>query len=454
MIARLALLLLLTASALLAGLARTDVLAAVEDATEPKSFPDFGYLPLPDHYAGRVFRLSQAYPKQPPPANQLPAFFRTDFEAHWKEYMMQVRAYCFEGNVEADWRVEDNHGRSWYHVPWQHYGPNGREGIHGMTKEAPVQPKQLAVTQTYKGGQTYAVGFFNEFGGYTLGRVWEKHDEPNLAAARFPVGTVICKVLFVDVPTDQVPSLVDPVLWQAYITDTFESNNRSIRPLALIQMDFSVRDDRAPSGWLFGTFQYNGALQNRRGWDNLVPLGLQWGNDPAVTADQSNPEPAKTVINTNLRASKINDGPDLPPTHLGWNGRLNGPVDNSRSSCLSCHATAQIPAAPITPFFQANPPAPGSAEWMKWFQDGKCGTLFHPDRFPGRSTDFSLQLAQSIQNFHWYRDEQGGISADLYAKKASANATARDAARFLLPRKTSDGKDVYKIQRSFPDKQP
>jgi len=22
---------------------------------------------------------------------------------------------------------------------WQHYGPNGREGIHGLTKEAPVQ---------------------------------------------------------------------------------------------------------------------------------------------------------------------------------------------------------------------------------------------------------------------------------------------------------------------------
>jgi hypothetical protein len=28
--------------------------------------------------------------------------------------------------------------------------------------------------------------------------------------------------------------------------------------MRLIQVDFAVRDDRAPIGWVFGTFMYNG----------------------------------------------------------------------------------------------------------------------------------------------------------------------------------------------------
>jgi len=36
------------------------------------------------------------------------------------------------------------------------------------------------------------------------------------------------------------------------IRNTFASDVR------LIQLDFAVRDDRAPIGWAFGTFMYNG----------------------------------------------------------------------------------------------------------------------------------------------------------------------------------------------------
>jgi hypothetical protein len=412
-----------------------------------KPFPDFGFLPAPERYGGKVFRLSQNYPAKPPDAAKVPAFFKTEFEKDWKKYLMQVRDYCFEGNLEADWRVERNTVRHWYHAPWQHYGPNGREGIHGLTKEAPVQPRQLAATQKDR-GQTYAVGFFNEFGGYTIGRVWQDHDKPDPGAAKFPNGTVICKVLFVDIPTEQVPSLVDPVLWQGYITDTFDSNNRSVRTLALIQMDVAVRDERAPRKWLFGTFQYNGAQQSVNRWHNLVPVGLQWGDDPTITTDASNPEPVKTVINRDLKETAINDGPELPPTHLGWNGRLNGPVDNPRSSCMSCHATAEVPArSPLTPFFQPNPPKPGSEAWMRWFRNTPCGQPFDTD---AQSTDFSLQLAMGIQNFYSWRDDQGGIYASEY--RAAAPAAAAVQADFVAPRKTPEKKTIYKIQRNFADK--
>src|ERR1700722_10798419 len=124
------------------------------------TFPDYGYQP-PASYTGPIFQLSQSYPKTlpagPPPAffKLLPAKLTNDFE-QWRPYVDAVKKYCLEGNVESDWYVQKNKVRNWYHAPWQHYGPLGREGIHGLTKEAQIQSKQLAPTQVTT-GQTFAV---------------------------------------------------------------------------------------------------------------------------------------------------------------------------------------------------------------------------------------------------------------------------------------------------------
>jgi hypothetical protein len=137
----------------------------------------------------------------------------------------------------------------------------------------------------------------------------------------FPIGTVIGKFLFVDVLPKQVPFLNPPLIWQGHVTDNYESTNRSIRDLSLIQMDIMVRHKNAPAGWLFGTYQYNGQrkgadLKNLR--ENLMPLGLQWGNDPDVRDNVSNPQAVKTVINSKLKETIVNpDTEELPPTHLG-----------------------------------------------------------------------------------------------------------------------------------------
>jgi hypothetical protein len=158
-------------------------------------FPDFGFLPPPQQYKGKLFRQRQDYPTKEPGADKRPAFLdipfneNADGKDNWKKYLIAVRDYCFHGNLEADWVLQDNSKRAWYHAPWQHWGPKGREGIHGLTREATSQPKQLAPTQTTK-FQTYAVGFYNEFGGYTIGRVWLRHYEPDPSMARFPVGTI------------------------------------------------------------------------------------------------------------------------------------------------------------------------------------------------------------------------------------------------------------------------
>jgi hypothetical protein len=416
-------------------------------------FADSGFLPPPSEYRGRVFRLSQNYPDQLPAKERLPDCLKIDFKSQWKEYLLAVRDYCFDGNlgasdIEDDFRVADQKPPRWFHMPWQHFGPMGREGIHGLTKEAPIQSRQLAWSQTST-GQTYAVAFYNEFGASEIGRVWQRPDAPQLHDIRFPVGTVVFKLLFADIPRAQVPFLKNPVEWQGYITDTFSSTTRRVATLALIQMDIMVRDDRSPCGWLFGTFQYNGDLERANRWYNLAPVGIQWGDDPDVRDHQVNLTPIRTIRNPRLKETIINDDDkELPPTHLGWNGRLNGPVDNPMSSCMSCHATAQVrETSPLSPLFQANPPEPGSDAWMRWFQNLKCGARFDK-AVP--STDFSLQLAISIKNFLQWRGEARGISATNY-KYLSERAHAPKVKDPYSDTVIEDGKTTIepKIQRNF-----
>ncbi len=426
------------AIACLAGAAALlEACGSASDAQTP--FKDYGYKPPAREYEGTLFKLSQDYPDEMPDKDRIPAFFKTDFRKDWRKYMMQVRKYCFDGNTDVDWRVENNKVRRWYHMPWQDYGINGREGIHGLTQEAPLSPFQLSATEPYAKAVAHAVGFYNEFGGYTIGQVWKDHDKPNpkpAATDGFPNGTVVCKTLFVKAPQsvidEQVPYLVNPIQWTTYSTTSFNSAEHDVGPVTLIQMDIMIRDTRAPLGWIFGTFQYNGTLDHADKWENLVPVGLMWGNDPQ--ADKNIPQTvdgkfppappvARTPINTSLQDTVINpDAAELPATHLGWGGRLNGPVDNPRSSCLSCHMTAAFTQAKLSPLFVGGSvmPESGTAEWdawwMQWFQDvgwkdgklqpftcDRCGDDTKPER-PAYALDFSLQMSDSIQNFYASKD--------------------------------------------------
>lgn len=433
-----------------AALAVTATLFSV--AVQAGTYPDYGYAP-PDDYKGPSFVLSQDYPTTPP-KDTLPEFFKqlpekpdNNFET-WRAYMDAVKDYCLEGNVEADWYVQNNKVRPWYHMPWQHYGPLGREGIHGLTKEAQIQVKQLAPEQT-ETGQTYAVGIYNDIGAYTIGQVWKDPQNPDPSYTSkpnsFANGTVVCKALFADIDRSTVPFLANPVLWQGYITETFASANREVKEVALIQMDIAVRDTRiSETGWIFGTFQYNGVKTGKAGWDNLVPVGIMWGNDPEVTSNEfTNPEPTVTKINTALQQTAINaDTQELPPTHLGWNGRLNGPVDNPNSSCLSCHMTAEAPQTAImNPLFQADPPAVGSPEWMKWFQNIPAGHAFTPGT---RSTDYSLQMSGGLVNFYQWKCDMSGIYAD------GVNA-CRKAAGMKLKMALPGNAEPQEIQRVIRD---
>ncbi len=385
------------------------------------AFADFGHMPDPSQYQGRVFKLSQSFPTSKPALDAgVQKILKIDFRKDWMSYLLAVRDYVYEGNIEnrgvsEAFYLEDNKVRDWYHVPWQHWGPQGRDGLHGLTKEGPVMPKVLGPTQTGT-WQTYAVGFYNRQGGWAIGQVWKDPENPNLAEMKnggFPVGTVVGKVLFTTAPVAEVPFLSAPIEWTAYTTKCFSppktdpastcATDRQMSTVRFIQMDIMVRDPRANAtgGWVFGTFVYNGTLANPNMWLNAVPVGIMWGNDPSVTShSESNPAPVKTITNPDLKHTIINPSPDLPPMHLGWGLRLNGPVDNTLSSCQSCHSTAQYPAiSPILPFLykkDGTTAKPGTPEWMRFFRDIGADTPFDPQ---ATSMDFSLQLAASIQNF-------------------------------------------------------
>ncbi|SPE42742.1 conserved exported hypothetical protein [Candidatus Sulfopaludibacter sp. SbA3] len=394
-------------------------------------FPDFGFMVTPAEYSEKysdqpVFRLKADFPHDLPA--HLPEFIdRIDFRKDPRAYLLAVRDYAFEGNL-PDWDPFKNTVRQWYHIPWLHptttgpnaYPPNGgTEGFRGLIKEAPITPLQLAPGQKGKDGNysVYAVTLVNEFAGYTMGKMWAdpEHPDPRATDARygggFPKGTVFAKLLFTDAPqgTDKIPFLVNPLQWKAYITQNFwTSSTRVVTPVNLLQMDLAVRDPRADApgltGWVFGTFVYNGQLNQPNKFMNLVPLGLMWGNDPDDRTNTTDPfPPTKTKVNPKLTQTVIFDDAQLPPQHLGWNGRLNGPADLNTTSCLSCHIAAQYPAVtslvPVgaVPDGGPKPPAQGGTdEWMKWFQNLRCATSMDPRTY---STDFSFQVAIALQNF-------------------------------------------------------
>ena len=317
-------------------------------------------------------------------------------------------------------------------MPFQHYSPNGREGYHGLTKEAPVDVKQFGPNQNYSTAGAWAVGFYNDVAGYAIGQVWRDHESPDVTkmAGGFGHGAVLFKLLFTSFPKKvvelQVPFLRNGIWWDAYGNYIFNATplSRSKIQVVLTQMDVMVRDTNSPTGWVLGNFQYNGELNNSDKWNNLIPVGVMWGEDPTNNINQSNPNPTVTIINTNLKQTIINpDTKELPATHLGWNSRLNGPLDNAMSSCYSCHATAEYPqGSPLNPLFDtelSEKYPPGSDGWMRWFENLKCGEPFDKpsDGVVYYSTDFSLQMSQTLQffdDFQAWKNAKGGIYRSDY----------------------------------------
>ena len=379
------------------------LIPAAAYAQAPTRFAD-AHEPKPSGWTGPVFELSQDYPATTPPAETLP-WKTIDFKTKPAEYLAAVLQYCYEGNIEADWAGQNNTVRKWYHAPWLHKDNKGREFIHGMTRERTTPARRLHPSQTSSFG-AYAVGLYNPMAGYTIGRVWQDHNNPDPSKAIFPEGSVACKLLFTQATVDQVPYLAGAFEWQANAGASFSSTQRSPQTVRLLQIDVAVKDSRAAAttGWVFGTFNYNGNAPGSRPWDKMLPVGLMYGNDPALTPAQyrANKRPTQSiVIKPNVMANPATDWKGV-----GWLERLNGPIDNPASACLSCHMTAEWPRPNSTPmivtslsFAEVTSTAPLDPsvvqQKMKWFRNIKR-TPFDTGSL---SLDYSLQLHDGIKQF-------------------------------------------------------
>jgi hypothetical protein len=352
------------------------------------NFPDTSVSP-PSNWTGPVFHLSQNYPQQIP-SDTYP-WLQFDPRTQPSQYMLAVLQYCLDGNVQTDWVLQNNAKRGWYHAPWMHWGAHGREPLHGLTFERMSLPGELAPQQTAT-LQNWAVGMYNAPGGYTIGQVWSDPLRPRTTSIAFPPNTVSIKLLFTEGTSGQVPYLAGSKTWPAYVyvnpQNTGPGAPRVVKVLSLLQVDIAVRDQRvdATTGWVFGTFIYDGRNQGADPYSKLRPVGLMWGNDP-------NFGPAQSQQGAKSTQTSIYEPTRPIMRHYGWLGRLDGPVDNPKSSCLSCHSTAQWPvSAPLVP--PSNTPE-GSPAWMQWFRNIPAGQPFSPG---AASLDYSLQLAAGIQN--------------------------------------------------------
>jgi mono/diheme cytochrome c family protein len=218
-------------------------------------------------------------------------------------------------------------------------------------------------------------------------------------------------LLFSTAPISEVPFLDGSLEWQG---DINRASGTGARPtLHLLQLDVAVKDSRANStiGWVFGTFQYEKAASTSANWwDHMVPVGLMWGSD--VTSLKADTQTKEEWINT-ARGQKL---------HLGRKDLvLNGPIDNPRGSCASCHGFAQVARVTgATPSLPAGPPADAAtpAALDAYFTDIKAATPLSPDYV---SLDYSLQLQIGIA-----RAIKGGASLppDLNAAPHAAHAHA------------------------------
>ena len=340
---------------------------------------------VPANWNGPKFQLSQNYPQTLPAAETLP-WASIDFKTNPKAYALALRDYVFQGNVDPanpnkPWVVQNNSARKWYHAPWMDSGANGREFISGLTRELTSVPGQLAPNPPQNQSvQNWAVGFYNAPGGFVIGQVWCDPNNPSLNAVNFPEGTVAAKLLFTAAPASQIPFLTGTVQWKANIkrNATTIQNAPTVR---LLQIDLAVHDSRnTATGWIFATLIYDRANGSSNPWENMQPVGLMFGNDPGVTPTSGT-----------IQQSWLNPDTKNLMQHYGWAERLNGPVDNPVSSCLSCHATAGWPPTAMVPPSNAT-----NAQRLPWFVNTPAGQPFKANQ---ASHDYSLQLTFGLRAF-------------------------------------------------------
>lgn len=294
--------------------------------------PPAGQAPSP------ALSLNEAYPDAIP--TSMPEWRSIDFHVEPQRYADLIKVIARSTIKLQSGKVLIDKA-AWWSAPFMNYTRNGREHYNGLTKERTPRAGDLAPASPAN-AQVWAIGWYNAAGAYQLGKIWADLCDPDANAARlFPEHTMSVKMLFTTAAASDVPYLVGSPEVMAAVDPGPAGGpvpQRVRKAVRLLQMDFAVKDDRSSqTGWVFGTFAWVGPPKGDGLWDNLQLVGVHWGNDPDTRGTLQ-----ESWINTALKGTTYG-WPARP--FMGFEGRLNGPADNMSSSCLSCHARAQLPRA-------------------------------------------------------------------------------------------------------------
>lgn len=273
----------------------------------------------------------------------------------------------FEGKVDLsanDTHFRQNNFRTWCHTPWMNVSESGREAIHGLTKEFPliantVYPDVPAEIEAKKAAVTWGSSFFNQKVCRAYGKFFQEENlltQLRAKQPRFetPQGGMGFKLLFSTMPDwrTNMPSWNGAYNWHAHISNMKKNkidpdgdeSIRAIKNIPLVQIDISLRDDRlkgtdpALKNWLMVSFYYDKDYYNEslgganvpEAFKHMRPFGLQYG----LGVGESFIFFEDGARNNHRPGFEQGDKTELP-YHAT---RLNGPVDNTVSSCMGCHA--------------------------------------------------------------------------------------------------------------------
>ncbi len=393
-----------------------------------------GQIPPASAYNGSLFKLSHQYPADSPvppmpwraainngqiTTQNAGAYAQALKDAVGKDMSVLLSDY-------ANW---DAAKQGWYNEPW--LGPD-REAIHGMyIGNSSLEASLFKASGLKKPITTYVLTYYDKTAAQTLNRIWGTTAlQPSITSAstQFPEGSLVVKAAFITAGPDVWPVMDGSQIWPLYITTdatTGDSAEPKVVNCYLMQLDIIVKDSvSAPkTGWVFSTLVYDNRVKPGAGgvWDQMVPLGAQWGNDPQAS------DPA--ILNPVLLENWNNPAaPAYGGETFGWGQRLSGPNDGAmndiafqadgkewlvkngkNSSCMSCHSSAQWnltnPSVGMESFLMpslTNPPGgagpdgsymespvPGSPQWMVWFQNRLGNVPMNPGSIAG---DFDMVL--------------------------------------------------------------
>lgn len=282
-----------------------------------------------------------------------------------------LQRYVFEGwfagkDLEKnDTHFRDNDQRTWCQTPWLNISEKGREAIHGLTKEFPIRSTTIyTVPQEVEDKEqavTWGLSFFNQKVCQSYKDFFKEKNMIEQIRTKKPLfeaqdGAVSFKLLFNAMKNwrSVMPQWEGAYNWTAHVSharqnDLKKDGDESLRELLnipLVQIDIGLRDSRLKGtrsdlkNWVMTSYYYDKNYTNEfladmkipEALKHMRPIGLQYGL-----------EAGETVIfpgSDNNHRPGYNQG---DRTELSYDKtRLNGPVDNTVSSCLGCHAQSGI----------------------------------------------------------------------------------------------------------------